>query len=261
MDGELAAARSIQMGLLPHRFPDFLDRCDVEMYARIEPARETGGDLFDFLLIGRDRLFFFVGDVSGKGVPAALIMMMTKEVIREASARPGAMLNGVLAEANARIAAASAELAEQGRDMMFVTAFAGILDLASGEVVYGSAGHDAPFVVGGREPRRLATEGGPPLGAVEDFAFPLDRGRLEPGEIVLLYTDGVTEAQDESGALYSGKRLGAVLATVPAETAGGVVRAVFEDVRRFAGQAEQADDITLLAIRRIASRKLPVTGR
>lgn len=251
--GELAAARDIQLGLLPHRFPAFPERGDIEIYARIEPAREIGGDLFDYLLIDRDRLFFFIGDVSGKGVPAALLMMMTKEVVREASARPNAALDRVLAEANARIAVASADLAEQGRDMMFVTAFAGILDLVSGEIVYASAGHDSPFVIRhGHQLRQLATEGGPPLGAVENFAFPLDRDHLEPGEVLLVYTDGVTEAQDKTGAFYSADRLAALLASVPSERAEGVVLSAFEDVRRFAADAEQADDITLLAIRRIA---------
>jgi adenylate cyclase len=252
-DGELAAARSIQMGLLPHRYPAFPERGDIDIYARIEPARSVGGDLFDYFLIDADRLFFFIADVSGKGPAAALFMVLTKEVVRAASARYDTALNRVLAEANNEIAAASADLAEEGGDMMFVTAFAGILDLASGELVYASAGHDSPFVIrDGREPRQLATEGGPPLGAVEDFAFPLDRDHLDPGEVLLLYTDGVTEAQDKASTLYSAGRLAALLASAPAETAHSVVVSAFEDVRRFAADAEQADDITLLAIRRIA---------
>ena len=254
IDGELAAARSIQMGLLPHRFPAFPERRDVEVYARIEPARSVGGDLFDFLLIDQNRLFFMIADVSGKGIPAALFMAMTKEVLRDAASRHRAVLDRLLGEANDKIASASADSAADGGDMMFVTAFAGILDLASGAVVYASAGHDAPFVIRpDHRLRQLGTEGGPPLGAVEDFAFPLDRGRLEPGEILLLYTDGVTEAQDEQGALYSAERLSALLATAPAETAESVVALVFDDVRRFAAGAEQADDITVLALRRIAA--------
>ena len=252
IDGELAAARSIQMGLLPHRFPAFPERRDIEVYARIEPARSVGGDLFDFLLLDQNRLYFMIADVSGKGIPAALFMAMTKEVLRDAAARHRAVLDRLLGEANDKIASASADSAADGGDMMFVTAFAGILDLASGAVVYASAGHDAPFVIRpDHRLRHLGTEGGPPLGAVEDFAFPLDQGRLEPGEILLLYTDGVTEAQDESGALYSAERLAALLATVPAETAEGVVSLVFDDVRRFAAGAEPADDITVLALRRI----------
>ncbi len=252
LDGELAAARSIQMGLLPHQFPAFPERRDIEVYARIEPARSVGGDLFDYLLIDANRLFFLIADVSGKGIPAALFMAMTKEVVRDASARYGAALDRLVAEANNKIAVASADLAEEGGDMMFVTAFPGILDLLSGEIVYASAGHDSPFVLHeGRALRQLMTEGGPPLGAVEDFAFPLDRDHLEPGDVLLLYTDGVTEAQDNTGRLYSAKRLATLLATAPAERAERVVLIAFDDVRRFAGDAEQADDITLLAIRRV----------
>jgi serine phosphatase RsbU (regulator of sigma subunit)/CHASE2 domain-containing sensor protein len=251
-EGELAAARTIQLGLLPHRFPAFPERSDIDIYARIEPAREIGGDLFDYFFIAADWLFFFIGDVSGKGPPAALFMVMTKEVVRDAAGRHGAALDRLLADANARIAAASGDFAEQGGDMMFVTAFAGILDLASGEIAYASAGHDSPFVLRrGQHPRQLATEGGPPLGAVEDFDFPVDRDRLEPGEVLLLYTDGVTEAQDKTGALYSGERLAALLPAAPNGSADELVLSVFDDVRRFAGDAEQADDITLLGIRRV----------
>jgi adenylate cyclase len=249
--GELTAARTIQLGLLPHRFPAFPERGDIDIYARIEPAREIGGDLFDYFFIDRDRLFFFIGDVSGKGPAAALFMVMTKEVVRDAAGRHGAALERLLGDANDRIAAASGDFSEQGGDMVFVTAFAGIANLASGEIAYASAGHDSPFVIHPGGPlRQFETEGGPPLGAVEDFAFPVDRDRLEPGEFLLLYTDGVTEAQDRTGALYSAERLAALLATVPAGDAERLVHSVFEDVRRFAGEAEQADDITLLAIRR-----------
>jgi serine phosphatase RsbU (regulator of sigma subunit) len=251
-EGELAAARTIQLGLLPHRFPAFPERGDIDIYARIEPAREIGGDLFDYFFIAADRLFFFIGDVSGKGPPAALFMVMTKEVVRDAAGRHGGALDRLLADANARIAGASNDFAEQGGDMMFVTAFAGILDLASGEIAYASAGHDSPFVLHqGQSPRQLATEGGPPLGAVEDFEFPVDRDRLQPGGTLLLYTDGVTEAQDKTGALYSGERLAALLPAAPNGSADELVLSVFDDVRRFAADAEQADDITLLGIRRV----------
>jgi adenylate cyclase len=251
--GELTAARTIQLGLLPHRFPAFPERGDIDIYARIEPAREIGGDLFDYFFIDRDRLFFFIGDVSGKGPAAALFMVMTKEVVRDAAGRHGAALERLLGDANDRIAAASGDFSEQGGDMVFVTAFAGIANLASGEIAYASAGHDSPFVISpGRALRQFETEGGPPLGAVEDFAFPVDRDRLEPGEFLLLYTDGVTEAQDRTGALYSAERLVALLATVTAATAEEVVQRVFDDVRSFAGEAEQADDITLLVLRRPA---------
>jgi serine phosphatase RsbU (regulator of sigma subunit) len=253
LEGELTAARAIQMGLLPLHFPAFPDRAEIDLYARIEPARDVGGDLFDFQLIDRDHLFFMIGDVSGKGIPAALFMAMTKEVIRDAAARHAAAPDRVLAEASAKIGAASDNMAEDGANMMFVTAFAGLLDLATGDLVYCNAGHDAPLVLmEGRQPRELTTEGGPPLGTVDDFPYPLSRDRLESGAIVLLYTDGITEAQNDGATLYTSRRLLDCLATVPSESARAVIDSVFEDLSRFVGAAEQADDITLLGIRWLA---------
>jgi adenylate cyclase len=254
VEGELAAAQAIQMGLLPRRFPAFPDRPEIDVYARIEPARMVGGDLYDYLLIGgSSRLFFLIADVSGKGIAAALLMAVTKEVVRDAVLTFGPALGRILAEANRKTAAASAELQSEGG--VFVTAFAGILDLGSGEVDFASAGHDAPFILGGKSGlRRLVTEGGPPLGTVDDFHYPIDHDRIESGEILLLYTDGVTEAENASHTLYSSERLTTTLGKTPVVDAQRVIAAVIDDVNRFVGGAEQADDMTLLALRRVASR-------
>ena len=252
IEGELSAAQAIQMGLLPRRFPAFPDRPEIDVYARIEPARMVGGDLYDYLLIGGSRLFFLIADVSGKGIPAALLMAVTKEVVRDAVLTFEPALDRILAEANHKLAAASAELQNEGG--VFVTAFAGILDLRSGEVDYASAGHDSPFILGGSAGlRQLRTEGGPPLGAVDEFRYPVDHDRVEPGEVLLLFTDGVTEAENIEHTLYSSERLAKILATAQVFDAKRVVTAVIDDVSRFIGGAEQADDITLLAVRRVAS--------
>lgn len=251
IDGELAAARAIQMGLLPHTYPAFPSRRDVDLYARIEPARDVGGDLFDYLMIDDTRLFFMIGDVSGKGIPAALFMAMSKEIVRDAAARHGQALDQLLGEANTKIAAASNSMAEEAGKLMFVTAFAAILDLSSGELVCASAGHDAPFILQhGREPHRIALQHNPPLGAIEDFPYPLERALLEPGAMLVLYTDGVTEAQDRTGSFYSADRLAGVLGAVPGHDTRSVVDAVFGDVHSFVGGAEPADDVTMLAVRR-----------
>jgi serine phosphatase RsbU (regulator of sigma subunit) len=252
VEGELAAAQVIQMGLLPRRFPAFPDRHDIDVYACIEPARMVGGDLYDYLLIGgSSRLFFLIADVAGKGIAAALLMAVTKEVVRDAVLTFGPALDRILAEANRKTAAASAELQNEGG--VFVTAFAGILDLGSGEVAYASAGHDSPFVLGGGGLRQLVTEGGPPLGAVEDFRFPIDHDRIELGEVLLLFTDGVTEAENADHKLYSSERLAKALATAATVDAQHVVAAVIDDVSRFVGDAEQADDMTVLALRRVGA--------
>jgi adenylate cyclase len=252
IEGELSAAQAIQMGLLPRRFPAFPDRPEIDVYARIEPARMVGGDLYDYLLIGGSRLFFLIADVSGKGIPAALLMAVTKEVVRDAVLTFEPALSRILTEANHKLAAASAELQNEGG--VFVTAFAGILDLRSGEVDYASAGHDSPFILGGSAGlRQLRTAGGPPLGAVDEFRYPVDHDRVELGEVLLLFTDGVTEAENVEHTFYSSERLAKILANAQVFDAKRVVTAVIDDVNRFIGGAEQADDITLLAVRRMAS--------
>ena len=250
LDGELNAARAIQLGLLPRHFPGPPDRHDLEVFASIEPARMVGGDLYDFVLLDPEHLSFAIADVSGKGVPAALFMAMTKEVLHTATLRYRNALDRVFNEANDKISAASEELGAGGTNMMFVTVFAGILDLASGMLVYVNAGHDSPFVIrAGAEPEGFPLAGGPPLGTVDDFQYSIEHRQLAPGAMVLAYTDGVTEAQDTNRMLYSGARLKALLASVPTIGARAVVDFVRDDVRRFAAGAEQADDITLLAVR------------
>jgi adenylate cyclase len=250
LDGELNAARAIQLGLLPRHFPGPPDRGDLEVFASIEPARMVGGDLYDFVLLDSEHLSFAIADVSGKGVPAALFMAMTKEVLHTATLRYRNALDRVFNEANDKISAASEELGAGGTNMMFVTVFAGILDLRSGVLVYVNAGHDSPFVIrAGAEPENFPLAGGPPLGTVDDFQYSIEQRQLAPDEMVLAYTDGVTEAQDANHALYSAARLKQLLGSAPTTGAKTVVDFVRDDVRRFAAGAEQADDITLLAVR------------
>jgi adenylate cyclase len=250
LEGELGAARSIQMGLLPHHFPGPPERSDVEVYALIKPARTVGGDLYDFLLLDSRRFFFAIADVSGKGVPAALFMAMTKEILRDALARHGEALDQVFAEANAKISASDSDMADAGGNMMFVTVFAGILNLASGAIAYVNAGHDSPLrLQAGTDPTELTGEGGPPLGTIEDFQYPVVRYQLTPGDLLLLYTDGVTEAENKDDSFYTATRLKLLLRSAPSVSAKALVEFVREDVGRFAAGAEQADDITLLAVR------------
>jgi len=176
-------------------------------------------------------------------------MAATKEVIREAVLKHGVALDDILSEANQKTAIASTEL--EGEGGVFVTAFIGVLDLRSGRLIYTSAGHEAPFVVGSdRGLRQLITEGGPPLGAVAGFLYPIDRDRIAPGEVLLLYTDGVTEAENADHTLYGRDRLTEALANGPANDARNLVAAVIDDVHRFIGGSEPADDVTVLALRR-----------
>ena len=140
---------------------------------------------------------------------------------------------------------------DEGADMMFVTVFAGILDLDTGECRTVSAGHDSPFVLReGEAPKQVAAEGGPPLGAVDDFAYPINRHQLRRGDMLFLFTDGVTEAQDAALSLYSAARLGRALSAAATDPPA-VIDRVRSDLARFVGTAEQADDITLVALRRV----------
>jgi sigma-B regulation protein RsbU (phosphoserine phosphatase) len=221
----------------------------VEVFATIEPARMVGGDFYDFLLIDSRRLSFAIADVSGKGVPAALFMAMAKEILRSAISKHEDALDLAFAEASTKISAASAELVDEGADMMFVTAFAGILDLTSGQLAYVNAGHDSPFVLRpDAEPAELSGRGGPPLGAVDHLVCPVERLRLQPGDLLLLYTDGATESENKDQVFYGVARLRALLASSREATARNLVELVRADIRRFATGTDQADDITLLAL-------------
>jgi adenylate cyclase len=250
LEGELNAARQIQMGLLPQHFIGLPEHPGVDIYAIVEPARMVGGDLYDFIMLDARHLAFTIADVSGKGVPAALFMAMSKEVLRDAIIRHQDALDRAFAEANTRISAASNDMAGVGANMMFVTVFAGILDLASGKLLYVNAGHDAPLLLGSdTQIGQLAGRGGPPLGSVDDFDYPVEQRQLAPRQTLLLFTDGVTEAENREHSFYAQERLEKLLGEAPKASARGVVEFVREDVHRFAAGAEQADDITLLAVR------------
>jgi sigma-B regulation protein RsbU (phosphoserine phosphatase) len=249
LQGELNAARAIQVGLLPQRFVGAPERPEIDIDAVIEPARVVGGDFYDFLMLDSRRLSFAIADVSGKGVPAALFMAMSKEVLRAATLSHGEALDQVFAEANKRISAVSNDMAGVGANMMFVTVFAGVLDVATGKLVYLSAGHEAPFVLRPDTATPLPGRGGPPLGSVEDFSYCVEQRQLAAGEMLLLYTDGVTEAEDPRNSFYGRARLEKVLASAPRIGAQALVDFVRKDVAGFAAGAEQADDITLLAVR------------
>lgn len=238
-EGELAAARQIQMGMLPHTFPE---RPEIEIYARLEPAKAVGGDFYDVAELADGRIYFAVGDVSGKGVPAALFMALAKALARAGARRVGPV--------DTMVTAANAELAAENPAMMFVTLLAGVVDPARGEVTLVSAGHDAPLrLLPGGEPLPVEDIGGPPLCADDEFEYPAVTVRLSPGETLLVVTDGVTEAQSRTDEFYGTGRLWDVARGLAGFSAKAAVDAVFDDVTRFAAGAEPHDDITVLAIR------------
>ncbi|MBS1198316.1 MAG: CHASE2:Stage sporulation [Proteobacteria bacterium] len=242
--GEIEAARRIQLGSLPVAATLFAGETRFEIDALLEPARQVGGDLYDFYRLDEKRLFFVVGDVSGKGLPASLFMAVTKALAKSAALRGDDGI-GVI------VATATRELARENPEMFFVTMIAGILDLETGALEWVNAGHDAPWRLapGGRISRADGA-GGPPLCVLHDFTYPVEHLQMEPGETLCVVTDGITEAMDNDLNLYGNERVASVLTHVADDPRPAkVIAALREDVRQFVGDAEASDDLTLLALR------------
>jgi phosphoserine phosphatase RsbU/P len=241
LESELKIARNIQMSFLPKRFPPFPDITAFELHAALLPAREVGGDLYDFFLTGDGRLLFLVGDVSGKGVPAALFMAVTKTLIKgiaEQETDPARILEKV-----------NQELCVDNESLLFVTMFLAILDPTTGELVFSNAGHNPPARIGpDGAVSWLALPRGTFLGIMEETVYRTSRTVLAPGETLVAYTDGVTEAMDPELRLFGSERFRDLLTTLAGTVPEALDAAVMEAVRTYAGEAEQADDITVLSL-------------
>jgi sigma-B regulation protein RsbU (phosphoserine phosphatase) len=242
MQGELDIGREIQMGMLPQHFPAFPDRHEFVVNASLEPAREVGGDLFDFFLVDEEHLCFLVGDVSDKGVPAALFMAVTKTLIKS-QAMSDADTASIMTHVND-------ELAENNESSMFVTVFLAILDTRSGRMTYTNAGHNPPYVKkADGTVITLDDRHGPVAGAIESITFGSSEITLERGDYAVLYTDGVTEAMDVDHMQFTDAVLEKLIADATFETPEDVVALINENVAKHRGEAEQSDDITVLALR------------
>jgi sigma-B regulation protein RsbU (phosphoserine phosphatase) len=242
IEGELNAARSIQMSLVPKHFPAFPDRTDIDLHAIVKPAREVGGDFYDFSLAADDWLCFFIGDVSGKGVPAALFMAVTTTLLKASSFRPGTV-GDTLARINDQLCA-------QTDSGMFVSLIFGLLDLRTGALEIADAGHPSPFLLSASgEVNPMHVHRDVALGAVHGIGYRVIQVQLQPGDALFLYTDGVTEALNGAREFYSPARLQIALrdlATAPLEK---ITRGVVQDVQAFAAEHEQSDDISVMAVR------------
>ena len=242
MESELRIAHDIQMSIVPKVFPPFPERKEFELYATLEPAREVGGDFFDFFFIDDHRLCFVIGDVSGKGVPAALFMAVTKTLIK-ASATESTGPEEILRRVNV-------EISRDNDSCMFVTVFCGILDVRTGEISYANAGHNPPLVLRRKKNAEfLGGEHGPALGAVENGIYVKKSLFLEPGDVFCLYTDGVTEAFNEKDELYSEEQFQKFLSRGSEASLKTWVEETLGEIRLFAGAKPQSDDITLLMLR------------
>jgi Serine phosphatase RsbU, regulator of sigma subunit len=241
---ELRVAHEIQMSFLKKIFPPFPERSDISLYAALEPAREVGGDLYDFTLLDGNRLVFYIGDVSDKGVPASLVMAMTMTLMKRASQQPGITPAGILRQVNYA-------LAEDNVNAMFVTLFIGILDLQTGELTFSNAGHNPPLILAADgQCRYLPLPDGLVLGVMTDAEYSDDSVRLGAGDMIVTYTDGVTEAMNPQRALYSEEHLQAALTALAGRDVEDTVSAIFASVREHAAGAPQSDDIAVLAVRR-----------
>jgi serine phosphatase RsbU (regulator of sigma subunit)/CHASE2 domain-containing sensor protein len=242
--GELEAARRIQLGSLPRSEASFPHERRFELAAAVEPALTVGGDLYDFFMLDRDRLFFHIADVSGKGIPASLFMSITKALTKSVALRTSEESAGLLTQVNT-------ELSRDNPESMFVTAFAAILQVGSGELTYWTAGHETPFVYDGHEACQLdRAQSGPPLCALASFEYHEQHWRLQPGDLLVLFTDGIAEAEDRAAALYGKERLAQCLKRLPAgASAAAAVAAVRADVDAFVAGAPASDDLTLLVLR------------
>ena len=242
--GELEAARRIQTGMLPNPKSVIAGETRVDLAARMEPAKSVGGDLYDFFKLDDDNVFFVIGDVCGKGVPASLFMAISKTLIKSLALRRNLILSKLVSEANV-------EISRENSEMLFVTAFLGILNLQTGELTYCNAGHEMPMLVSrDGSPRLLNILGGPAICIIDDYAYTVTHCQIEPGEFICLVSDGITEAHNPDGEIFGNKRLNeALLAAASADSAESFVELVCHSVYRFTSGAEPFDDLTMLAIR------------
>ena len=261
IETELSVAARIQAGILPKKLPA---RSEFDLFASMEPAKEVGGDFYDYYFLDENHLMVTVADVSDKGMPAALFMVVAKTLLKDCALTFGSgeklpvgakaahpapaptlshpWLSETVAQTNDR-------LAEANDEGMFVTVFTGVLDVGTGEFVYVNAGHNPPLVRRNGTVDFLPTAQSPMLGVMEGLHFPVERLTLSPGDMLFLYTDGVTEAMNEKREIFTGERLHAALSAQPTEqTAEEILAAVRGAVDAHANGAEPSDDVTMLGL-------------
>lgn len=249
LEQELDAARTLQRGMLPREFPAWTAAQPVQVHGWMEPAREVGGDFYDCFYAADDVFCFMVGDVSGKGAPAAMFMARTLSSVRMAIAHSRELRVG--SGVPARIAeTVNRELYQNNPECMFVTLLLGFLDTRTGALSYVNAGHPAPYLLtASGDVAQIDAKADMPLGVRHDIAYQGRTTSLRPGDAIFLCTDGVVEATDLNEDLYGEERLDANLRAVATDSPEKICELVRERVDGFTGAAPKADDITLLALR------------
>ena len=236
IEKELEIARGIQMSMVPKTFPPYPDRDDIDIYASIVPAREVGGDLFDFF-IRDEKLYFCIGDVSGKGVPASLVMVVTRSLFRTLAAHeksPGRIVTTM-----------NGSMSDMNDSMIFVTFFCGVLDMKNGHLCYCNAGHNAPVLLNTTKVL-LPVVSNVPLGIVPDAVFKEQETDLQYDDALFLYTDGITEAENASHELFGENRMMNALSALKGSQ--DHLEEMQKAISAFVGDAPQSDDLTMLFI-------------
>ena len=241
ISSELSLATRIQADMLPNIFPAFPERTEFDIYASMDPAKEVGGDFYDFFLVDDDHLCMVMADVSGKGIPAALFMMASKIVIAN-NAKMGKSPAQILTDTNASICA-------NNRHEMFVTVWLGVLELSTGRLTAANAGHEYPVL---KQPdgrfELLKDKHGFILGGMDGIRYKEYELLLEPGAKLFLYTDGIPEAADAGGAMFGTERMLDALNKAPDLTPEQHLKTVRAAVNGFVDEAEQFDDLTMLCL-------------
>lgn len=242
---DLNIAQDIQHAMLPKTFPPFPLRSDFDLHAFLKAAKMVGGDLYDYFLMKDGKLFFIIGDVSDKGVPASLFMAITKAIFKSHFSGPN---SGTICEETLRV---NGFLSEENESMMFVTAFLGILDTATGVIEYIDAGHESPLILRkNNEVEVLKKKGGLALCIDGEFPYQSHTLQLEPGDTLFLYTDGVPDANNKAGMRFGMERVKTLLASATsAATPQQIDELMYQHVKEFIGENAQFDDITLLTLR------------
>jgi phosphoserine phosphatase RsbU/P len=250
IESELKIARDIQMSMVPKTFPPFPHRPEFELYATLVPAREVGGDFYDFLFIDDHHLCFVIGDVSGKGVPAALFMAVTRTLFRTVASK--------VSSPDKILSLLNHEICRGNDSCMFVTVFCAVLDIRTGEVEYSNGGHNLPYFVGHHATASLRNTGGTALGCTTDVSYRSEKIVLQAGDGLFLYTDGVTEAMDETGNQFSELRLEDFLHQSNGSSVTELIHGAVDKVKSHAAGAAQSDDITALAIKFLMTAEKPM---
>ena len=241
IESELSVARTIQANMLPTSFPAFPDRDEFDVFATMTPAKEVGGDFYDFFMVDERHVAVVMADVSGKGVPAALFMAIAKAMIKDHT-EPEKQLHQTFSKVNNL-------LCESNSEDLFVTAFEGVLDLVTGEFVFVNAGHETPYICrNGQVFELYKLRPGFVLAGVEDMCYKTVSVTFEPGDKLFQYTDGVTEATNAEKKLYGQDRLSAILAKNSQKSPTELLPIVRADIDAFVGEAPQFDDITMLCL-------------